>query len=145
MKSEKGVTLITLIIYLILLVLVLSILSIVSQYFFGNVNRITDIGKYLSGFNKFNMYFIEDVKNNTETYSVTNNEIIFKDGTTYTFENTDIYRNKVKICDNIYNVTFSKKDEEDSSNFTKKIVTVEMTIKSSKLFNVSHEYVLRYW
>ena len=145
MRSEKGVTLISLIIYIILLVLVLSILSIVSQYFFGNLNRITDMGKYLSGFNKFNMYFIEDIKNNTEVYSASNNEIIFKDGTTYTFENHDIYRNKVKICENIYNVTFSKKDEEDSNSFTKKIVTVEMSIKSSEVFDVQHDYVLKYW
>ena len=145
MKSEKGITLISLILYIELLAAILAILLTVSNYFNNNIKYIEDIGKNMSGLNKFNMYFIEDVKNNTDIYSITNDQIVFEDGTTYTFVNKSIYRNKVKICENIYSVVFSNKDETDVNNFTKKIITVNMTITGTKLFQTESDYVLKYW
>lgn len=147
MKEERGVTLISLIIYIIVLMLVVSMLSIVSDMFFSNTKYITDSGKYISEFNKFNMYFIEDVKNNKDMYKVNNHEIIFEDGTIYTYKESPdngIYRNKVKICSNISfcQFTTTKKEEE---NITKKLIQVKMLINSSKLFEVGNEYVLKYW
>lgn len=145
MKSEKGITLTSLILYIILLLLVVSILSVVSSYFKNNVNYITDIGKYVTQFNKFNCFFIEDVKNNSELLSVEENKIVFKDGTTYTFANNDVYRNKVRICENLYALTFEEDNYEDNNGFTKKIITVHMAIEGSNLFESTNEYVLKYW
>lgn len=147
MKEEKGITLLSLIIYIIALLLVISMLAAVSDMFFSNTQYITDSGKYIAEFNKFNMYFIEDVKNNKDTYEVTENSVIFEDGTQYTFEkapDSGIYRNKVKICDNIEFCRF-KKTEKTEENIIKNIVEVVMVIDSSKLFEVSNEYVLKYW
>ena len=147
MKQEKGITLISLIIYIILLMVVTSMLAIVSDMFFANTQYITESGKYISEFNKFNMYFIEDVKNNKDTYQITENEVIFEDGTKYTYvSGTDngIYRNKVKICSNIENCIFSK-EEKVEENITKKIINVKISIKSSKVFETSNDYVLKYW
>lgn len=64
MKSEKGITLITLIIYMIGITLTISILSILSTFFFRNQNYLLDNSRYVSEYNKFNMYFIKDIKNN---------------------------------------------------------------------------------
>ena len=90
MKKEKGITLISLIIYITAMCIIISILSIMSNFFFSNTKNIKENTKYISEYNKFNMYFIEDVKNNKNTYQVTNNEIIFEDGTVYTYKaNTD--------------------------------------------------------
>ena len=147
MKEERGITLVSLIIYIILLIFAISILAIVSDMFFSNTKYITENGKYISEFNKFNMYFIEDVKKNKNTYEVTEHQIIFEDGTVYTYQeapDNSIYRNKVKICTNITYCEFTKQ-EQSENGFIKNLIQVHMTIKSTKLFEVQNQYVLRYW
>ena len=146
MKEEKGITLLSLIIYVIVLTLVTAMLATISNMFFSNTKYITENGKYISEFNKFNMYFIEDVKKNKTIDTITNNEIIFEDGTTYTYqggEDNSIYRNKVKICTNISYCEFTKEEKEEAT-ITKTIIKVNMIVDSSKLFEVSNEYVLKY-
>lgn len=149
MSNQKGVTLISLIVYIIVLTVIISILSLVSQMFFTNIKYITEKGKYVSEFNKFNMYFIKDVKNNKDVLECKSNKIILEDGTIYTYnsEENSIYRNKVKICNNISNCAFSISDtnKDETGGITKKIVTVEMLIKGSKNLKSTNEYVLRYW
>lgn len=112
---------------------------------------ITEKGKYVSEFNKFNMYFIKDVKNNKDILEVKTDgkQITFLDGTIYTFKpkENSIYRNKVKICNNIANCTFSVSDTnpEETGGITKKIAIVNMLIKGTKDLKSTNEYVLRYW
>lgn len=145
MKSEKGITLTYLIIYIVLLILVVSTLSIVSTHFYSNTKKIMDNEKYVSQFDKFNMYFIEDVKNNKETYSVESNKIVFEDGTIYTYSENSIYRNKVELCRNIEKCIFSKSQETDDNNFTKKIINVKLSIAGENKFETENNYVLKYW
>lgn len=147
MKSEKGITLLSLIIYIILLILVVSMLSMISDLFFTNTQYIKDNSKYIAEFNKFNMYFIEDVKNNSNTYSINEQEIVFEDGTVYTYKKSPdkgIYRNKVKICDNIEYCYFTK-EEKTVNDFTKQIINVHIIIKGSRIFETTNDYVLKYW
>ena len=147
MKNEKGITLMTLIIYIIGICLVIGMLATISDVFYTNIDYIKDNSKYISEYNKFNMYFIEDVKNNKNTYRVTDNEILFEDGTIYTYvadNDKSIYRNKVKICTNIAYCKFSK-TEPIINSVVKKVINVHMVIEGSKLFETSNEYVLKYW
>lgn len=147
MKSEKGITLISLIIYMIAITIVIGILATVSSSFHNNIDYIKENSKYVSEYNKFNMYFVEDVKNNRSTYNVTENEIIFEDGTVYTYKSgTDksIYRNKIKICENIAYCKFSK-TEPITNGVLKHVINVHMIIEGSKIFETTNEYVLRYW
>lgn len=147
MKSEKGITLMTLIIYMIVMSLVIAMLALVSDLFYANTNYITENSKYISEYNKFTMYFVEDVKNNKDILQITNNEIVFEDGTVYTYKSSpdnSIYRNKVKICTNIAYCQFDK-IEEETDKVIKKILQVHMIIKGSKLFETNNEYVLKYW
>lgn len=147
MKSEKGITLMILIVYLVVMCIVIGMLGMVSELFFANTKYITENSKYISEYNKFAMYFIEDVKNNKNTYKVTDTQVIFEDGTIYTYEkepDNSIYRNKVKICNNITFCNFSKK-EEVVDNITKNIVQVHMIIKGSKYFEATNQFVLKYW
>ena len=145
MKSEKGITLTSLVIYIVLLLMVVAILSNVSKYFYSNTSYISDMGKYTAEFNKFNMYFIEDVKNNSNLYSIEQDKIVFEDGTIYTYYENTIYRNKVELCTNINSCEFNKKEEKDKNNFVKQIVNVKMSIRGSKLFESENNYVLKYW
>lgn len=145
MRSERGITLTSLILYIMVLLVVVGTLSYVSTYFYSNTSYITDKGKYTAEFNKFNVYFIEDVKNNSNLYSITENKIVFEDGTIYTYSNSSIYRNKVEICKNINSCIFSKIEETDRNNFTKQIINVKLSIKGSEGFENENNYVLKYW
>ncbi len=147
MKSEKGITLVSLILYIILLCVVVAILSALSNLFFSNTNYLIDNAKNIAEYNKFAMYFIEDVKNNKDALSISNHQITFADGTMYTYvEGPDysIYRNKVKICKSIAYCSFLEK-EEQVNNVTKKIIQVNMIINSKKMFETNNEFVLKYW
>ena len=84
MKSQKGVTLVALVIYIIVFTIVISILSVISSFFFSNVNFVKEQANYAPEFNKFNMFFIQDVKNN-KNVTVNNNTVEFADGTRYDF------------------------------------------------------------
>jgi uncharacterized membrane protein len=127
--------------------MVLGILSIINANFFNNTKYITDSGKYVEEYNKFNMFFIEDVKNNTDAYAVQENRIVFEDGTTYEYDNdkNTIYRNAVKICKNIEFCEFTSEEITDDNNFTKNIINVKLKIKGSKTYETENSYVLKYW
>lgn len=147
MKTQKGITLLSLILYMIVLTIVIAMLGTISQLFFANTKYITENSRYVAEFNKFNMYFIEDVKKNQNIKKVTDNQVTFEDGTVYTYKpnpDNSIYRNEVKICKNIAYCKFTKK-EEVVSNITKHIIELKMIIQGSHLFETTNEYVLRYW
>lgn len=147
MRRERGITLISLNIYIIAICIIIAALSMISNLFYSNTEYIEDNSKNVSEYNKFNMYLIEDVKNNKNTYQVTDNIIIFEDGTVYTYKgDTDnsIYRNRVKICENIAYCKFTE-TEQIVNNTTKSIIKVHMIIDGAKLFETVNEYVLKYW
>lgn len=115
MKSEKGITLISITIYIIAMTVVVSVMAVVSTYFYKNVNSLTDIDA-LEQYTKFNSYFTDEINNaNIKIIDVKieengNSYIIFDNDVQYSFikANKGIYRNKVKICENIDNCTFKE-------------------------------------
>lgn len=145
MKNQKGITLISLVIYIVLLFIVASILTIIINHFASNVKYLNNGSKNVSQINKFNMYFLLDAKRNDDIITIENNNITFKDGTTYTYDNNTIYRNKVAICKNISNINFAKKEETDENDFTKKIINVKIMVKGLDNFIRENDYVLKYW
>ena len=147
MKSQKGITLITLVISVIVLIILTGMLISMSDFFFANTKHLQDASKNIAEYNKFNMYFIEDVKNNTDVQSISDTEIIFEDGTVYTYAlepDNGIYRNKVKICDNIGFCRFSKTENTENEHI-KKIISVRILIKGAQIFDTKSDYVLKYW
>ena len=146
MKSQKGVTLVALVIYIIVFTIVISILSVISSFFFSNVNFVKEQANYAPEFNKFNMFFIQDVKNN-KNVTVNNNTIEFADGTRYDFNSDQkaIYRNRKAIAKNIQVAVF-KPSTVTIRNTTKNIVNVNIAIgKAGSLFTKDIDYVLKYW
>lgn len=146
MKSQKGVTLIALVIYVIVLTIVVSILAMISSFFFSNVNFVKDQANYAPEFNKFNMFFIQDVKNN-KNVTVSENNIKFEDGTEYIFnlDQKAIYRNGKAIAKNVQAAVFTT-TTETIRNTTKNIVNVSIAIgNTGALFTKEIDYVLKYW
>ena len=129
MKSNKGITLISLVIYLIVLTIIMTIILVITIYFQRNTNVLqenTNSSKYLTRFNMYLENDLKDVQNikiEGSKLKITkmNEEIIY----TYINSESDkgIYRNKVKICDDVKNATFNLEQ-----NYEKKILTINISI-----------------
>lgn len=145
MKSESGITLTSLVIYIIVATIVIGTMGMVSSFFFSNVNLIKDQDQYAIEFNKFNMFFINDVKNN-KTAQVQANQIIFEDGTTYQYsaENKSIYRNNVEVAKQVESLDFTTENYQ-VNNTNKLLINVQMSIGERENFNKTVQYVLKYW
>lgn len=117
--NSKGITLTSVIIYVIGMVFVIAIISTLTSFFYKNVN-IEDINKETTQYTKFSSIFLNEInkENNyiIDCKSIEENEgnisyIIFASGNQYTFmkENNSIYKNQIKICEDIQNCNFSYK------------------------------------
>ena len=136
MRSEKGVTLTALVIYIAVATVVISTMGLLSSYFYTNMKLIKTDSNYVVEYNKFNMFFVQDVKSNT-TADVTTNSIIFEDGTKY--------RNDKEIATNIKSAVFSQETYQVDWT-TKNIITVNLDVgEDEKSYVKQIEYVLRYW
>ena len=152
MKREQGITLIILSIYVIIFSIIIALLANLSSYIYNNLEFISDKNLDISEFNKFNMYFIEDVKSNNQVLIenlVDNNnkeyiQIAFANGDIYTYTIGDdcIYKNKQKITSKVldFNAQGFKKDNKTYIEVTLKVGT-EDEANYKKTIN----YVLKYW
>lgn len=120
MKSNKGITLTSLVIYVIAMVIVVTTVSTITSYFYNNIDNMNASTDSATVFTKFNMYFSEEIniKDNYPLAASTDYIVFSKTGNQYTFKNSSIYRNQVKICDNIESCTFemSKTDDTQEMN-----------------------------
>ena len=134
MKNQNGITLIALIVYIILATIIISIFAYMSTNFFSNVDIIKNQDIYAVEFNKFNMFFINDVKSYNEA-TVEPTRITFGNGSVvYELRGTDIYRNETKIASQIQSVQFEESeykavnDDEPEAGITKKLINVHLSI-----------------
>ena len=152
MKNEKGITLVALVMYVILFSIAITILATISSYIFNNLDNISSEQISSEEFNKFNTYFVSDVKKSTvaTVESEENSDdltIKLDGGSTYTYKKSEnaIYKDKEKIARNI--VSFTAKAEKDDT-YNKN--TIEINIKTGKNeekpnFEKTIKYVLKYW
>ncbi len=144
MRSERGVTLTALIIYMIIATVIITGMAVLSSYFYNNMSLIKTDSTYVVEYNKFNMFFIQDVKTNQKADVVTDT-ITFGDGTEYQYKEGKIYRNNEEIATNIKNAMFSL-DTYVVKNTTKSVITVRLDIgEKDKSYKKTIEYVLKYW
>jgi len=102
MKSEKGLSLTSVIVYIIGMLIVATIIGTFTIYFYNNLTNSSN--KANIEYSKFNMNFLKDTKEeNNKITNINNlaNMIQFSNGTTYLYQDKSIYRNNVKISDNI--------------------------------------------
>lgn len=140
-----GITLISLVVYIALATIVIGIMATVSSYFFSNMNLIKNQDQYAVEFNKFNMFFINDIKKN-KVAQIEETKITFPDGNTYTYKQAEkaVYRNDIRIAKEIEQIQFSQ-DTYQVNNTTKTLINVHMSIGKNKNFDKTIEYVLKYW
>lgn len=149
LKSNKGITLLGLITYIIVLLIVVGVMGTISTFFYNNLALVKNSAEYCAEFDKFNVFFINDVKNNNHVNIDTKNNIItFIDGTTYKYNSEDcgIYRGEVKIASEVRDFKATKKTIT-INNVDKEIVSINILIGDSTktLVQKSIDYTLKYW
>ncbi len=119
MKQERGITTASIIIYVIAITISLAILSVISSYFYKTINENTIKNETSKKYTTFVSYFIQDIQekgNSVLETGVQNNAesgdiyyIQFSNGNLYkySYNNKIIYKNNVKICDNVEFCGFS--------------------------------------
>ncbi len=145
MKSEKGVTLAALVAYITVFVIIIGIITTISSHFYKNMGQIKESPQYITEFNKFSMFFVADVKKNTEITSISSSALEFGDGTKYSYKSNAIYRNDQKIAKYIKQFSFTSSDYTEN-DFTKKIINVTAEIgNSNEAITRNVDFVLKYW
>lgn len=144
MKSEQGVTLTSLVIYIAVATVLISTMAVMSSHFFANIQLVKNQSDYVVEYNKFNMFFIQDVKAN-KAASIIGTTIVFEDGTKYEYKDESIYRNDKKIVKNIRTASFEPATYT-VNNVTKNLIKVNLNIGvEKKSYQKQIEYVLKYW
>lgn len=118
MKSNKGITISSLVIYVIAMSIVVATIATLTSYFYSNMEELDSDTNSSIAYTELNIYLSKEI-NIKENYPILSgggaqDYIIFtKTGNQYTFKNSSIYQNQVKICSNIEECTFEvgKTDE----------------------------------
>ena len=106
--NNKGITLITLSMYVVGLLLVVITVATLTSFFYGNVVNLRDSVDSLGEFDKFNVAFLEEVKNDKLSIaSIEETKIAFSNGVIFHFQDEGIYKNYVKICEQVKDCKFS--------------------------------------
>lgn len=145
MKSERGVTLTALVAYMATFMIIIGIITTISSHFYKNVRQIQEAPQYVAEFNKFSMFFVADVKNNSDIISISTTDLEFGDGTKYAYRGNNIYRNDERIAKYVKQFSFTRSDYTQN-NFTKKIVNVTAQFgQNSDTITRNIDFVLKYW
>lgn len=106
MKNEKAITMISLVIYVIMLTFAIAGISAITSSFYNNISQVDSDSKSAVAFAKVNMYMLKDVKAEGAQLVVDGSETrvsLNVEGETvkYRVQNGGLYRNNVKICDDV--------------------------------------------
>lgn len=134
--KNKGITLISLSMYIVGMLIVVITVGTITSFFYTNVAELRDSVDSLGEFNKFNVAFLEEVKRNRNSVdTIEESKIVFSNGTEFLFQDNGIYKNQVKICEQINQCQFSV-----SRAGNKEFILVYMEISTD--FAKTMEYVM---
>lgn len=138
MKNNHGVTLTTLIVYVVTMLIVIGIIANLTSFFYRNVLNLEDESANIAEISKFDMYFLEEVKNtNNSIVKINENDITFITGNTFTFQDNAIYLNNIRICEKVKNLKFSKEQINE-----KDIINVFITVGDSMEYSKNMKFVM---
>ena len=147
MKNNRGVTLTSILIYVIGMAIVIGIISSLTSFFYKNIDVSEINDDSATQYTKFSSIFLEEInkENNAVIDCKTTTEngekisyIIFYTGNQYTFKNNSIYKNKIKICQNIDDCDFSYSfvDSIYKIKVNFKTKTIDMTGDNAVVYNL---------
>ena len=126
MKKENGITITALIIYIIVMIMVLGVINVIINQFYQNTNSIEADTEEILEFNKFNTYFLKEVKSKgNKVDSINENYILFGTGNSFSLSSDKIYYNNVEICKGVQALTISQ--GKNGTGEEKDIIYVTLT------------------
>lgn len=138
MKTDSGLTVTSIIVYITAMVIVIGTIASITSFFYTNVSNLDDNSNNMSEITKFHMYFLEETtKMNNSIMTLNDTLVSFATGNTFIYQNNSIYFNNIKICDNISNLQFARKEVND-----KTIIKVLITIGQDNEYTKTIKYVL---
>lgn len=126
MKNERGITLISVTIYIIVMAIVVGVIAVISGFFYNSIEDVDNAQQPAQEYTEFNRFFSDEVNRSGATIIMCETTyVIFDNNVEYSFVagNRGIYRNGVKICNNVDSCTFSKGTQNGKTT-----ITVEMVI-----------------
>ena len=129
MIKEHGITLVSLVIYIIVMLIVLVVISTIINKFYQNTESMETDTKEILEFNKFNTYFLKEVKSKgNEVDTITPNYILFKTGNSFSVSNEKIYYNNIQICKGVKSLMIVQ--GKDGTGEEKDIIYVTLTFEN---------------
>lgn len=133
MKSQKGITMASLGVYIVVSIIVVATLATIMANYKNSIKTMDNDAEYSSEYNKFNLYFLEEVKkpenssmeraNSIETVDNDYNSIKFKTGNEFMYKIKEeiLYLNKstgekIKLIKNVKKCTFEFNDTDHEAN-----------------------------
>lgn len=138
MKKEQGITMISLVVYVAVMTLVIVIMNSIIINFYNNTDAVQADIQDIVEFNKFNSYFLKEIKtanNKVDQISNDNQYILFSTGNFFSISDNNIYYNKIKICENVESMQISL--GKNGNGIDKSIVNITLNFKN---FNKSISY-----
>lgn len=137
MKKENGVTLVSLVVYVVAMIIVLGIMSAIITNFYKNTSTVQGNVQEIVNFNKFNTYFLKEVKKyNNKVDKIEDNYIIFTSGNSFSISEGRVYYNNIKLCDKAQSLQFElEQNEEDVIKVTLRFENFSKSI-TYKLENI---------
>lgn len=144
MKSQKGITMASLGVYIVVSIIVVATLATIMANYKNSIKTMDNDAEYSSEYNKFNLYFLEEVKkpenssmeraNSIGTKENEYNSIKFKTGNEFMYKIKEeiLYLNKstgeeIKLIKNVKKCTFEFNDIEHEAN-GKNVIRVNIQI-----------------
>ena len=144
MKSQKGITMASLGVYIVVSIIVVATLATIMANYKNSIKTMDNDAEYLSEYNKFNLYFLEEVKkpenssmeraNSIGTKENDYNSIKFKTGNEFMYKIKEeiLYLNKstgeeIKLIKNVKKCTFEFNDIDHEAN-GKNVIRVNIQI-----------------
>lgn len=150
LTSAKGITLTSLVIYIIAMTIIMATISGITIYFYKNAHLIQDTTENSNSLTRFNTYFTNDIKEEkikAQLQDEGEKIVLTKNDTeqiTYTVAGDGIYRNKVKICNNIQQgTTFELKENyNETKTIHKTQIIVNIKIGETETIEKRLEYII---
>ena len=128
MRKQNGITLVALVLYIILMIIILGIMTLVTNEFYKNTDTVQGNVQEVIEFNKFNNYFLKEIKTNNKVDKVSNNYILFSSGNSFSISNESIYYNNIKVCEGVKNLEITLGKNGDGVDRT--IINVTLTFEN---------------
>ena len=131
MKKEQGITLTALVMYITVMIIVIGVMSAIISQFYQNTNNIEADTEEILEFNKFNTFFLKEVKSKANKVdTIGENYILFKTGNSFSLYNNKIYYNNVEVCKGVQALTILQ--GKDGDGIDEDVVYVTLSFENFK-------------